>query len=138
MSERTVLQNQGTLQPLANPLSCITAIYTMNKARIDLQYSLQVRNTCSTTIPTPITSNLWILTSTTELDSEGNTLICPHQAPESIKVQKPIHVLYLPPAFSATSQCFHLPPQYENHQMTINISFNTANLNTMNITSLEF
>ena len=33
---------------------------------------------------------------------------------------------------------FHLPPCYENHQMMINISLNTANLNTMNISSLKF
>ena len=29
-------------------------------------------------------------------------------------------------------------PCYENHQMTINMSLNTANLNTMNISSTEF
>ena len=66
------------------------------------------------------------------------TLICPNQAPKSIKVQKPIHILCLPPAYSATSQHFHLPPRFENHQMKINISLNTANLNTMNISSPEF
>ena len=69
---------------------------------------------------------------------EEITLICCNQAPKSSKVQKPIHVLHLPPAFSATCQHFHLPPHYENHQMTINIPLNTANLNTMNIPSPEF
>ena len=69
---------------------------------------------------------------------EGITIICPNQGPKSIKVQKPIHVLCLPPAYSATSQQFHLPPHYENHQITINVSLNTANLNTMNISSLGF
>ena len=34
---------------------------------------------------------------------------------------------------NATSHHFHLPPHYENHQMMINISLNTANQNTMNI-----
>ena len=75
--------------------------------------------------------------STTELDLAGITVICPDQAPKSIKVQKPIHILYLPPACSATSQHFHIPPGYENDQMMINISLNTANLNTMNILSPE-
>ena len=65
-------------------------------------------------------------------------LICPDQAPKSIKVQKPIHVLHLPAAYSATSQHFHLPPCYEKHQVMINISLNTANLNTMNTSSPEF
>ena len=129
---------KAPLQPLANPPSCITAIYSKNKARIDLWCSLHIRNTHSTTIPTPITSNLWILTSMTESDSEGITLICPDQAPTSIKVQKPIHILHLPPACSATSHHFHLPPCYENHQMMINILLNTSNLNTMNISSPEF
>ena len=45
-------------QPLANPPSCITAIYTTNKAGIECQYSVQIRNTHSATIPTPMTSNL--------------------------------------------------------------------------------
>ena len=53
-------------------------------------------------------------------------------------MEKSIHVLHLPPACSATSQQFHLPPHYENHEMMINISLNTANLNTMNISSPEF
>ena len=129
---------EAPLQPVTNPPLCITAIYAKNKAGIDLQCSLQIRNTHSTTIPTPITSNLWILTSTAESDSEGITIICPDKAPKSIKVQKRIHILCLPPACSVTSQHFHLPPHYENHQMMINISLNTANLNVMNISSPEF
>ena len=60
---------QAPLQPLTNLPSCITAIYSKNKARIDLWCSLQIKNTCSTIIPMPITSNLWILTSTFESDS---------------------------------------------------------------------
>ena len=124
---------KAPLQPLANPPSCTAAIYAKNNARSNLSCSVQIRNTHSATIPTPIASNLWILTSTTELDWEGIMCICPDQAPKSIKVQKPIRVLCLPPACSATSQHFHLPPHFENHQMTINISLNTANLKTMNI-----
>ena len=116
------------LQPPANPPSCITAICAKNKARIELQCSLQIRNTCGATIPTPITSNLWILTLTTELDPAGVTLICPDQAPKSVSVQKPLHVICLPSACSATSQHFHLLPHYKNHQMMINISLNITNL----------
>ena len=74
----------------------------------------------------------------TKLDPVEVTLICPDQAPKLIKIQKPIHVLHLPQACSATSQHFHLPPHKKNHQMTINISHNTANLNAMNISSPEF
>ena len=85
----------------------------------------------------PVTSNLWILTSTTESDTEGITLICPDQAPKSVGIRKPIHVLCLPQVSSAMSQCFHLPHCYKNHQM-INILLNTANLNTVNISLPEF
>ena len=95
---------EAPLQPLANPPSCIPAIYANNKARIDFQCSLQIRNICSTTIPTPILSNPWVSTSTPESGSERITLICPSQAPTSNKVQRPIHVLHLPPTCSATSQ----------------------------------
>ena len=125
-------------QPLANPTSCITTIYAKNKVWIECQCSLQIRNTHSVTIPTPITSNLWILTSATESNPAGITLIYPNKAPKSIKVAKPIHVLHLPPACSAMSRHFHLPPHYKNHGMRINISLNTGNLNKMNISSPEF
>ena len=124
------------IQPLANPPSCITAIYAMNKAGIQkIICSLQIRNTNSATIPTPIAPNLWILTSAPQMASTGIMLICPYEASRFIKTQTPIHILCLPPASSTTSQHFHLPPHYENHQLMINISLNTANLNVMNVSS---
>ena len=54
------------LQLLANPPTCITAVYAKNEVGSEQQCSLQVRNTHSSTIPTAITRNLWLLTSTTE------------------------------------------------------------------------
>ena len=33
---------------------------------------------------------------------------------------------------------FPLPPCYDSHEITVNISLNTANLNVINISSLEF
>ena len=68
----------------------------------------------------------------------GITLICPEEAPRFLKIQMPFHVLQLPPACSTISQHFHLPPCYETHELTINLSFNTANLNVINISSPEF
>ena len=65
-------------------------------------------------------------------------LICSDEAPKFIKTQTTIHILQLPPACSTTSQHFHLPPCYETHELTINISLDTANLNIINISSLEF
>ena len=137
-SEWTILQNQCTTSTTCQPTIMHYSYYAKNKAWITHWCSLQIRNTCSATILTPITSNLWILTSSTELDSKGIILICPDQAPMSIIIRKHIHVLQLPPACGATFQHFHLPPCYKSHQMMIIISLNTANLNTVNISSLEF
>ena len=89
-------------------------------------------------IPTSITPNVWILTSAPTAVSTGIMLICPEKAPRFIKTQTPIHILWLPPACSTTSQHFHLPPHYETHDLTINIWLNTANLNVINISSPEF
>ena len=92
----------------------------------------------SATIPTPIAPNLWILTSAPKSALTEINLICPDEAPKSIKTQMPIHILCLISACSATSQYFHLPSQYENHQLMINISLNTAKLNLMNISPPDF
>ena len=64
--------------------------------------------------------------------------ICPNEGPRFIKTQTPIHILQLPPACSTTSQHFHLPPCYETHELAINISLNTANLNMIYISSPVF
>ena len=126
------------LQLLANPHSCIAAIYAKNKAGFEKRYFLQIRNTNSVTIPTLIAPNVWILTSAPTAKLTGIMIICPDEPPRFIKTQTPIHILCLQPACSTTSQNFHLPPHHETHELTINISFNTANLNVINISSWEF
>ena len=65
-------------------------------------------------------------------------IIWPNEAPRLIRTQMSIHILHLSPACRASSQHFHLLPQYETHQLTINISLNTANLNIVNISSPDF
>ena len=109
------------LQPLANPLSCIAAIYAKNKAGIEKRCSLQIRNMNSATIPTPIALNVWILTSAPIVVSTGIAIIYPDEAPRFIKIQTLIHILCLPQACSTTSQHFHLPSPYETDHLTINI-----------------
>ena len=126
------------LLSLMNPPMCIAALYANDKAGIKKRCSPQIRKTNSVSIPTPITPNVWILTSAPTAVSLGIMLICPEEAPRFSKTQTPIHVLQLLPACSATTQHFHLPPRYETHKLTINISLNTANLNVINISSLEF
>ena len=68
----------------------------------------------------------------------GITLIYPGEAPRSVIPQTTIHIIWLQPACSATSQHFHLPPCYESHEIAINISMNTANLNIINMSAREF
>ena len=50
------------------------------------------------------------------------TLICPGETTQCITIKKPIHILQLPPACSVTLPNFHLPPQYENSVLEVNIS----------------
>ena len=126
------------LQTLANQPSYITAIYAKNKVGIEKRCSLQIRHTDSATIPTPIASNVWILTSAPSVLLTVMMVICPEEAPIFIKTQTPIHILHLPPTCNTTSQHFHIPPCYESHELTINISLNTSSLNVINMSSPEF
>ena len=109
------------LQPLANPPSCITALYAKNAASITTRCSLQVRKAQSLSIPSSVAPNVWILTSAPSTVTTGITLICPGETTKFIKLQKPIHILQLPPACSAASPHFHLPPQYELPTLAVNI-----------------
>ena len=62
----------------------------------------------------------------------------PRETTKFITVQKPIHILLLPIACSTTSPHFHLPLQYEHPTLAINISLDIANLNMINMSSLDF
>ena len=53
-------------------------------------------------------------------------------------MRKPIHILCLPTACSATSPTFHLPPHYENTPLEVIISLDMADLNMINISSMNF
>ena len=64
-------------QPLANPPSCITALYSKNINSIATRCSLQVRKSQTISIPTLIGPNLWILTSVPSTVTTGITLVCP-------------------------------------------------------------
>ena len=81
------------LQLLANPPSCITALYTKNVATIPTRCSLQIRKTQSISIPLHIAPNVWILTSALSTVMTAITLICAGHSTKSITVKKPIHIL---------------------------------------------
>ena len=77
------------LQPVANPPSCITAIYTKNKVELEERCSLQIRDTNSSTIPTPIVPNVWILISAPTVVSTGIMIIVVNKHQDSSKFRQP-------------------------------------------------
>ena len=123
---------------LANPPTCVSALYAKDKDSIQKRCSLQIKKVSSINIPTSIAPNVWKITSSTTAAPLRITLICPGEAHRSVTPQTSIHVLWLQPACCTTSQHFHLPPCYESHEITINISLNTANLNVVNVSAPEF
>ena len=90
-------------QPLANPPTCIAALYTKGKAGIASKCSLQLCKTTTTNLPTQKTPDVWILTTLATAPINTVTLICPEKPMETIPIQQLIHILKLPTACSATS-----------------------------------
>ena len=125
-------------QPLANPPTCIAALYAKSKPSITSKCSLQLHKTSTTALPTQITPDVWILTTPTAAPVTTITLICPEKPMKMIAIQPPLHILKLLTACSATSAHFYLPPRCETPVLNINISLDMANLHAVNITALHF
>ena len=125
-------------QPLANPPSCIAALYAKSTVDITSKCSLQICKASVTNLPTQIAPDVWILTMPIAAPANTMTLICPERAMETIPIQKPIHILKVPMACSATSPNFYLPPRYETLTLDVNISLNMANLHMINILAQDF
>ena len=95
-------------QPLANPPSCIAALYVKSTVDITSKCSLQICKVSATNLPTQIAPDVWILATPVMAPVNTMTLICPEKTMETILIQKPIHILKLPTACSATSPNFYL------------------------------
>ena len=89
-------------QPLANPPSCIAALYAKSKVDITFKCSLQIHKASATNLPTQIAPDVWILTTPVTAPSYTMTLICLEKPMTTIPIQKPIHILKLPMTCSAT------------------------------------
>ena len=126
------------LQPLANPPSCIAALYTTSRTGIASKCSLQIHKTTTTNLPTQLAPDVWILTTPVTAPTNTMTLICPDKPMATMPIQKPVHILKLPMACSATSSDFYLPARYETPTLDVNISLNIANLHMLNISALNF
>ena len=125
-------------QPLANPPTCIAALYVKSKTGIASKCSLQLCKTTTTNLPTQIASDVWILTTPATAQINTMTLICAEKPMETIPIQIPIHILKLPMACSVTSSNFYLSPRYETPTLDVNISLNMANLHMLNISAQKF
>ena len=125
-------------QPLANPPTCIAALYTKSEANIKSKCSLQLHKVSTTSLPTQITPNVWILTTPTSALTDTISLICPEKPMETIPIRQPLHILKLPMTCSATSAHFYLPPRYETPVLNINVLLDMANLQVVNISALHF
>ena len=125
-------------QPLANQPTCIATLYAKSKASIISKCSLQLCKTSTTALPTQIMPDVWILTTPTTAPVNTITLICPEKPMETIAIQQPLHVLKLSTVYSATSAHFYLLPRYETPVLNVNISLDMANLQVVNITTLNF
>ena len=125
-------------QLLANPPTCIAALYTKSKTGLASKCSLQLCKTTTTNLPTQITPDVWILTTLATPPINTVTLICPEKPMETIPIWQLIHILKLPMACSATSSHFSLPPKYETPILDVNVSLNMANLHMINISAQHF
>ena len=125
-------------QPLANPPSCITALYAGSTVDTTLKSSLQKQKVSGINLPTQGAPNVWILTPPLAAPANTITLICPKKAIETIIIQKPVHILRLPTACSATLTNFYLPPRYETPTLDVTVSLNMANLQIINISAQDF
>ena len=128
----------SSFQPLANPPTCIAALYAKSEASIKSKCSLQLHKAATTSLPTQITPDVWILATPASAPTDTISLICPEKPMENIPIRQPLHVLKLPTACSATSAHFYLPPRYETPILNINVSLHMANLQVVNITTLHF
>ena len=73
-------------QPIANPPTCIAALYAKSKASIASKCSLQFCKTTIITLPTKITPDVWILTTPVTAPVSMITLICPEKPMETITI----------------------------------------------------
>ena len=73
-------------QPLAKTPTCIAALYTKSKASITSKCSLQLHKTTTTTLPTQITPDVWILTTPAMAPVHAITLIYPEKPMQTIAI----------------------------------------------------
>ena len=66
-------------QPLVNPPTYIAALYAKSEASIKSKCSLQLHKAATTSLPTQITPDVWILTTPASAPTDILSLICPEK-----------------------------------------------------------
>ena len=66
------------------------------------------------------------------------TIICPDKDTSTVHFQQPLHILRLSPLCKTMSNYFHLSPHYKDHSMVMNVFLDTANINAINISTVDF
>ena len=125
------------LQPLANPPTCVSALYTKNSVHISSHSSIQIGKPAEVAMPIQMTPNVWIIMTSPSTPQYTFTQICPGTPTRLISIRMPIHTLELPTACSITSPYFCLPPAYHKSYWAMNVSLFSANLCMINILLLD-
>ena len=115
-------------QLLANPPTCIAAIYTKSKAGIASKCSLQLCKTTTTALCTQITPDVWILTTPSTAPINTATLICPEK-PDG-NDHNPATNTHTEPTHSLKCHfiTFLPAPRYETPILNVSVSLDMANL----------
>ena len=108
-TNRQFCRINALFQPLTNPSSCITALYSKNDQAIKEQCSLAISHVTHTYVCVEVTSSLWINLSNPKTIGSAITIICPDKATSTVPIQQPVHILKLSHACSATSRIFTYP-----------------------------
>ena len=79
----------------------------------------------------------WIIPSNPKTLQLPIMIIYPDKVTSIVHLWQLFHILRLSLACCATPRYFHLPPHYEDYTMK-NLSLDTANINAINISTLDF
>ena len=109
-----------------------------NDQAIKEHCSLVISHMSCTYIPIAVTSNLLIIPSYPQIQGSTMTKIFPDKATNTIPLQQLSDIQRISPAYSVTSNYFHLHPHYEDNSMIMNVSLDTSNINAINISTLDF
>ena len=115
-------------QPLANPPTCIAALYAKSTANIESKCSLQLHKASTTPLPTQIMPDVWILVTPTSAPMDTISLICPEKPMGNYPNQTTTTCTTATNGLQCHFSKLYLPPRYETPILNVNVSLDMANL----------